>query len=119
MNRPQRILTALTTALLATAAGAANPAFMSPYDPWLLEAPAPSNTEVVAASNEDVTIVTSNRKVTVNNAEGMTLYIFSITGELVERHAIDSPSKQIHLNVPNGIYLLRVGDVARKATIYS
>lgn len=96
------------------AASAAEPAFVSAYDPWLLEAPAP---EVEAINADEITIKAEGRKIHVNGAEGETLEVYNVAGVKVASFSIDAPEKTINLNVSRGVYILRVGNVARKVNI--
>lgn len=103
--------------LTASMASAAEPTFMHSFDPWQYEAAAPAATETEAISMDDITIKTEGRKVHINGAEDQTLEVFNVAGVKVASYAIDSPDKTINLNVPRGVYILRVGKVARKVNI--
>lgn len=109
--------------LCASAAFAADPAFMSAYDPWQMDAPtvAPAETEMagteISALAEEVTIKAEGRKITVNGAEDAELEVFNIAGVKVASYSIDSPAKTITLSVTRGVYILRVGKVTRKVNI--
>lgn len=122
------VLTAFV--LTAHVASAAEPAFINAYDPWQYEnhltysgqAPAvevdtATEPEQSLSLTEEATIKAEGRRITVNGAEDETLEVFNIAGVKVASYAIDSPAKTINLTVPRGVYILRVGKVARKVNI--
>lgn len=45
------------------------------------------------------------------------MLVYSITGECVARYRIDSDEKTIALGLPKGIYIIKVGNVARKISL--
>lgn len=112
--------------LTASVASAAEPAFINAYDPWQFEN-TPAAAEVdeanvqaepeVSALAEEVTIKAEGRRVTISGAEDETLEVFNIAGVKVASYSIDSPNKTINLTVSRGVYILRVGKVARKVNI--
>lgn len=104
----------MLTAATASAANAAEPAFVNAYDPWLIEAPTP---EVEAINVDEITIKAVGRKITINGAEGETLEVYNVAGVKVAAFSIDAPEKTIVLNVHRGVYILCVGKVARKVNI--
>lgn len=119
MKKLYRNIALAAFVLTASVASAAEPAFVNAYDPWQYEAaPAPAaeieSAEVMA---EEVTIKAEGRKVHINGAEDETLEVYNIAGVKVASYTIDSPDKTITLNVPRGVYILRVGKVARKVNI--
>ena len=105
--------------LAASVARAAEPAFINAYDPWQFEAASAPAAELESANAlaEEVTIKTEGRKVHINGAEDQTLEVFNIAGVKVASYSIDAPEKTISLTVPRGVYILRVGKVARKVNI--
>lgn len=108
----------LAAALLtATVATAAEPAFMNAYDPWTYEAAAAPSAEIEAVNADEVTIKAEGRKVHVAGAEDETLEVYNIAGVKVASYPVDAPEKTITLTVPRGVYILRVGKVARKVNI--
>lgn len=123
MTKFYRFILLSTLSLAASAAFAADPAFVSAYDPWQMDAPAiaPAETELastdISALTEEVTIKAEGRKITVNGAEDAELEVFNIAGVKVASYAIDSPAKTITLSVTRGVYILRVGKVTRKVNI--
>ena len=53
----------------------------------------------------------------VNNANGLVLSIYNVTGVRVMQTKIEGPAKRISLNLPKGCYLVKVGNVARKISV--
>ena len=45
----------------------------------------------------------------VNDAEGKTLEIVSLTGRKVMEEQINSPAQKIELSIPKGCYIVKVG----------
>lgn len=116
MKKFYRYFSLATFLTVATVASAAEPAFMNSFDPWMLEPTAPAP-EVESIAVDEITIKAEGRKVHVNGAEDQTLEVFNIAGVKVASYAIDAPEKTITLTVPRGVYILRVGKVARKVNI--
>ena len=65
----------------------------------------------------DIQINVARKTIHIKNAQGETLEVFNITGVRVATVRIDSPDKQVTLNVEKGLYLLRVGNVTRKVQL--
>ena len=63
------------------------------------------------------TISVDGSVVSIQNAQGMTLEVVSLTGRAIAQYRIDSPAQRIELNLPKGCYILKVGKVVRKVTI--
>lgn len=116
--------------LTASVASAAEPAFIHAFDPWqyenlsaypeqapAVEVDATTEPELTLSLAEEVSIKAEGRRITVNGAEDETLEVFNIAGVKVASYAIDSPAKTINLTVSRGVYILRVGKVARKVNI--
>ena len=70
----------------------------------------------VEAMNE-VTLTVSGNSIVVNGGNGLTLEVFTITGEQVMQVAVDSDSKSVTLRLQRGCYIVRVGKVTRKISI--
>lgn len=116
MTKLYRYITFATLLTAAATAKAADPAFMSPYDPWTIEAAAPTP-EVEFYASEDISIKTAGRRVHISGAEGETLEVYNIAGVKIATFSIDAPEKTITLTVPRGVYILHVGNVARRINI--
>ena len=70
-------------------------------------------TELLAPS-----IVVKGSNLSVYNAEGSVLEIFSLTGAKVATIRIDSNEKTINLSLKKGCYILKVNKVVRKISIH-
>lgn len=64
-----------------------------------------------------ITLTINKKVVHIQNAEGLTLEVYNITGVRISTYSIDSADKQISLNVTKGCYILKVGKITRKITI--
>ena len=53
----------------------------------------------------------------VNNANGLVLSMYNVTGVRVMQTKIEGPAKRISLNLPKGCYIVKVGNVARKISV--
>ena len=53
----------------------------------------------------------------VNDSEGKTLEIVSLTGRKVMEEQINSPAQKIELSIPKGCYIVKVGSVVRKISV--
>lgn len=77
-----------------------------------------SNEPTTEIDNErEVTIVVQQSSLIVNNAQGQTLEVVSLTGKQVVKVKIESPSQRIELDIPKGCYIVKVGKVVRKVAI--
>ena len=45
------------------------------------------------------------------------MYVYSVTGECVATYRIDGEDKTIALSQPKGVYIIKVGKVARKISL--
>ena len=78
-------------------------------------ATAPNVTEVPTGG--DILITTKNNQVRVQNAEGPTLDLYNVAGVKVATYRVDSDDKTITLNLNRGIYIAKVGKVARRINL--
>lgn len=117
MTKLYRNIALAAFVLTASMASAAEPAFMHSFDPWQYEAATPVATETESITLDEITIKAEGRRIVVSGAEDQTLEVFNIAGVKVAAYGIDSPEKTITLSVPRGVYILRVGKVARKVNI--
>lgn len=67
--------------------------------------------------DDSIVISVSERSVTITGAQGQTLKVISLTGKEMLSKRIESPSQRVELNVPQGCYILKVGNVVRKVSI--
>ena len=65
----------------------------------------------------EVAVTQQGKNIKVQNACGMTLQVYNVTGALVATYRIDSDDKTVTLNVGRGCYIVKVGNVTRKITI--
>ena len=65
----------------------------------------------------DILITTKNNQVRVQNAEGLTLDLYNVAGVKVAAYRVDSDDKTITLNLNRGIYIAKVGKVARRINL--
>ena len=66
---------------------------------------------------QEVDVVYSEGSLTVTGAEGCTLQIVTVTGNVVMTKRIDSPEQKIELNIPKGCYIVKVGKVVRRVYV--
>ena len=69
------------------------------------------------SNDREITIAVQQSTLLVNNAQGETLEVVSLTGNKVMEVKIESPSQRIELDVPKGCYIVKVGKVVRKIAI--
>ena len=69
------------------------------------------------SSEREITITVQQSSLLVNNAQGQTLEVVSLTGNQVVKVKIESPSQRVELDVPKGCYIVKVGNVVRKIAI--
>ena len=113
ITTPRTLALALTIALALpamaqTAVPAAPEAAAQP-------APAPEATGLQAAAEIQVSV--SRKTVHVRNAQGLTLEVYNLTGVRVATLHIDTPDKQLTLNLDKGLYILRIGTLTRKVQL--
>ena len=73
--------------------------------------------EVMENTLSDVTLRVANNKVRVSGANGQVMEIFNLTGVKVATIRIESGDKSYNLNLPQGCYILKVGNIVRKISI--
>ena len=66
---------------------------------------------------QEVDVVYSEGSMTITGAEGCTLQIVTVTGNVVMTKRIDSPDQKIELNIPKGCYIVKVGKVVRRVYV--
>ena len=59
----------------------------------------------------------TGQNVRVQNGSNQMLEIYNLTGVRVAAFRIDSEDKTISLNLPKGVYILKVGQVVRKISL--
>ena len=68
-------------------------------------------------NDREITITVQQSTLLVNNAQGETLEVVSLTGNQLLKVKIESPSQRIELDIPKGCYIVKVGKVVRKIAI--
>ena len=71
--------------------------------------------QMEAPSLDEITV--RGNQIRVQHAEGLTLMVYNITGVKVSTHRVESDDYSFTLNVDRGIYIVKVGKVARRITI--
>lgn len=70
-----------------------------------------------APNFDEIALTVRGNQVRVQHAEGLTLMVYNITGVKVSTHRVESDDYSFTLNVDRGIYIVKVGKVARRITI--
>lgn len=83
------------------------PTAMVPNVPGQMEAP----------NIDEIAITVRGNQLRVQHAEGLNLMVYNITGVKVSTHRVESDDFTLTLNVERGIYIVKVGKVARRITI--
>lgn len=65
----------------------------------------------------EIKIMVKGSDIRVQNANGLTLEVYNITGVKVASYKIDSGDKTVALNLGKGCYIVKVGTLARKISI--
>ena len=86
-----------------------------PEAPEAAAQPAPEATSLQAAAEVQVSV--ARKTVHVRNAQGLALEVYNLTGVRVATVHIDTPDKQITLNLDKGLYILRIGSFTRKVQL--
>ena len=76
-----------------------------------------SEPTIEQSGEREVTIAVQQSSIIVNNAQGQTLEVVSLTGKQIIKGQIESPSQRVELDVPKGCYIVKVGKVVRKIAI--
>lgn len=78
---------------------------------------AADNTLPSFSEAQEIKLSVRGKTVRVQNANGQSMTVYSLTGEKVVSIKLDATDKSVTLNVPNGIYIVKVGNVVRKVSI--
>jgi len=73
--------------------------------------------QMEAPGLDEIAITVRGNQIRVQHAEGLTLMVYNITGVKVSTHRVESDDYSFTLNVDRGIYIVKVGKVARRITI--
>lgn len=79
----------------------------------------PEITEIETVIDEpgETSIELHGNMLHIQNAQGLALEVYDITGKRVLMARIDSNDKKISLNLGKGCYIVRVGKITRKIAI--
>ncbi len=77
--------------------------------------PLPSSAEAQAGA--EIVLSVRENQVRVQHADGLTLTVYDIAGVKVATYRIDSEDKTLTLHLTRGIYIIKVGKVARRINI--
>lgn len=78
---------------------------------------AATGVEVLEQSLPEISITLAQNNLHVTGANGMTLYIYKVTGVCVQSFKVEGNDKRYELNLPKGCYIVKVGEVVRKISI--
>lgn len=67
---------------------------------------------------EEIIITVRDNQIRIQNAEGFQLDIYNVAGVKVTSLRIDGADKTIAPNLTRGIYIVKVGKVARRINIF-
>ena len=87
---------------------------------WLFpvqKAGAVTAVELVEADFLPVNISVNGSTLHVTGAAGLALYVYNVTGVRVMSLKVDGTDKTYNLNLPQGCYIVKVGDVVRKISV--
>lgn len=73
--------------------------------------------QMEAPNFDEIAITVRGNQLRVQHAEGLNLMVYNITGVKVSTHRVESDDFTLTLNVERGIYIVKVGKVARRITI--
>lgn len=78
----------------------------------------PSNSDLYSQSaTTEARFYISGQSVRVQNGSDQMLEIYNLTGVRVAYFRIDSEDKTVSLNLPKGVYIIKVGKVVRKISL--
>lgn len=74
--------------------------------------------DMVESDFQSISITLTGESVLrVTGAAGQTLSIYKVTGVKVMNIRVDGSDKSYHLNLPQGCYIVKVGNVVRKIAL--
>jgi len=74
--------------------------------------------EIIDQEPMATTIVqTTNNILRITNANGQVLRIYNVAGKCIKSFKVEGPDRQYELNLPKGIYIVKVGETARRITV--
>ena len=60
--------------------------------------------------------VTSNT-LRITNANGQVLHVYNVAGTIVKSFKVEGPDRTYDLNLPKGVYIVKVGKTARRINV--
>lgn len=72
---------------------------------------------IIEQEQQPVVSVIGNSSLHVQNAAGMTLYIYNVAGVVIQTIKIQGNDMRIDLNLSKGCYITQVGKVVRKISV--
>jgi hypothetical protein len=73
--------------------------------------------EIIEIDVLPINISVNGSSLRVTGAAGMALYVYNVTGVRVMSLKVDGSDKTYNLNLPQGCYIVKVGDVVRKISV--
>ncbi|MBQ7635195.1 MAG: T9SS type A sorting domain-containing protein [Bacteroidaceae bacterium] len=73
--------------------------------------------ETVDATQADIKITVSGNTLRVTGAAGLTLDIYSVTGQKVKSVRISANDETVNTGLPRGCYIVKVGETVRKVSL--
>lgn len=119
MNKKKRLLLRkqLKTMKMPKSIILAGFAFLLAFTPMMGESYEKADLSTPQSEMAEIRFYVNGFNVRVVNAAKYTMQVYSLTGSCVATCRIDSEDKTVTLNLPKGIYILKVGDVARKIVL--
>ena len=74
--------------------------------------------EIIDQEPTAITITqTTNNILHVTNASGQVLRIYNVAGKCIKTFKVEGSDRQYEINLPKGIYIVKVGETARRITV--
>ena len=74
--------------------------------------------EIIDQEPTAITITqTTNNILHVTNASGQVLRIYNVAGKCIKTFKVEGADRQYEINLPKGIYIVKVGETARRITV--
>lgn len=74
---------------------------------------------MIEQEQQPVVTVTGNSTIHVQNANGMTLYVYTVAGVVKQTIKVSGLDCHYDLNLPKGCYIIKVGKTVRKISVLS
>jgi len=89
-------------------------AFLMAFTPVMGESLGGADLSTAQSEMAEIKFYVKGFNIRIVNAAKYDMQVYSLTGSCVATFRIDSEDKTVSLNLPKGIYILKVGEVARK-----